>query len=507
MGESIKSASYDHLEKDGKESANKVIVEIDAGVYHEVNETQINEDIALLEEELARSGKRSYLLSRFVKKPNVFIWILAVLASISGFLFGIDQSLISGASLYIPGDLHLNDSEMSMVVGFTPLGAIFGAAIIMPVNEAIGRKYAIIFSAVLFTAGAILQAAAQSFGVLLAGRVILGSALGLVSGTVPAYIAENCAIKWRGGLVTLYQCMVAFGVMCGYVTAAIFNGVKGNWRYMLGSSVIYSTILFFGMLLMPESSRWLMQKGRKLDSYLVWKTIRGFETLDERTEFFIMERVILHEKDMAKGRWVFLDLFTRPRCLRAMAIAASYQFLGQQMSGINSIQYYQATLLEATGLSPQNAVYTSLIGGGAMFFSTIPVIFLIDRLGRRTMALTFIPGVCVGLFITGFSFQATNLGTRLGVYLTGMVWFTVFWSLGCGAGPWVVASEVYPTYLRSHGVSIAALSDWIGTFITTYPFQQMVRQSPPPPWVLEVKSALHLLDTSLNLLVSTNPTQ
>ena len=466
-------ADLERLEKAGDEPTGRIVIEIDAGVNYEVNETGINEDIATLEEELISSGKKPYILSRLVKTPNVFIWILAVLASISGFLFGVDQSLISGAAIYLPSDINLDTSQMSMVVGFTPLGAMFGALIIMPVNEVIGRKYTIICSAVLFTVGAILEAAAMSFGVLLSGRMILGAALGLMSGTVPAYIAENCAIKWRGGLVTLYQCMVAFGVMCGYVTAAIFAGVKGNWRYMLGSSVVYSTTLFIGMLFMPESSRWLMQKGRRLDAYLVWKTARGFETMHERTEFFVMERVILYEKDMAKGRWVAVDLFKRPRCLRAMAIAVSYQFLGQQMSGINSIEYYQATLMEATGLSPQNAVYSSLIGGGAMFLSTIPVILLIDRLGRRTMALTFIPGVCVGLFITGFSFLATSLGARLGTYLTGMILFTAFWSLGVGAGPWVVASEVYPSYLRSYGVSIAALSDWTGTFITTYPFQQM----------------------------------
>jgi MFS-type transporter involved in bile tolerance (Atg22 family) len=193
MSEMVKSATG-HLENE-KESIDKIVVEIDGGVYQEVNHTQIDEDIAALEEELVRSGKRSYLLSRFIKNPNVFIWILAVLASISGFLFGVDQSLISGASIYIPFDLNLNDSEMSMVVGFTPLGAIFGALTIMPVNEGIGRKNAIIFASVLFTVGATLEAVAHSFGVLLAGRIILGAALGLMSGTVPAYIAENCAIK------------------------------------------------------------------------------------------------------------------------------------------------------------------------------------------------------------------------------------------------------------------------------------------------------------------------
>ncbi|KAJ2980349.1 hypothetical protein NQ176_g2694 [Zarea fungicola] len=472
MSEFIKS-DICHVEQRNDQATDKIVVEIDAGVYYEVDEARINEEIAKLEEELVSSGKKPYLLSRIIKNPNVFIWVLAVLASTAGFLFGVDQSLISGASIYLPSDLNLSNSEMDMAVGFTPLGAIFGALTILPVNEVFGRRYAIILSAILFTAGAILQAAAQSFSVLLAGRVVLGVALGLVSGTVPAYVAENCAIRWRGGLVTLYQCMVAFGVMCGYVTAAIFNSVKGNWRYMLGSSVVYSTILFFGMLFMPESSRWLMQKGRKLDAYLVWKTARGFDSLDERKEFFIMERVILYEKEISQGKFVAKDLLFRPRCRRAMLIAVAYQFLGQQLSGINSIEYYQATLMRATGLSPQNAVYSSLIGGGAMFLSTIPVIFLIDRLGRRTMALTFIPGACVGLFITGVSFLATGLAPRLGLYLTGMITFTVFWSLGLGAGPWVVASEVYPSYLRSYGVSIAALADWTGTFVTTYPFQKM----------------------------------
>ena len=161
----------------------------------------------------------------------------------------------------------------------------------------------------LFTVGAILEAAAKSFGVMLAGRMILGAALGLLSGTIPAYISENCAIRWRGGLVTLYQCMVGFGVMCGYIIAAIFDGVKGNWRYILGSSVVFSVVLFLGMLLMPESSRWLMQRGKKLDSFLVWKHARGFELFDERKEFFIMERVILYEKDMSKGRWVLLIVY------------------------------------------------------------------------------------------------------------------------------------------------------------------------------------------------------
>ncbi|GJD05887.1 Inositol transporter 1 [Galdieria sulphuraria] len=375
---------------------------IDAGVYFEADDAKFKEELEQLERELMQSGKKPYFAARFFKEPKKFIWFLASLASIGGFLFGVDQSLISGASLYIPSDLHIDSSRMSMIVGFTPLGAIFGALIIMPTNDLFGRKYAIVIASILFTVGAILEADAHSFGVLLPGRMILGSALGLLSGTVPAYIAENCAVRWR-----------------------------------------------------------------------VWKHARGFDTYEERKEFFVMERVVLYELEQARNRLVLLDFLRRPRCLRALIVAVIYQLGGQQMSGVNSIEYYQASLMEETGLTAQKAVYSSLIGGGVMFLSTIPAIYLMDRLGRRSLTLTLIPGVCIGLFITGFSFQATALGVRLGIYLWGMITYTIFWSSGLGPGPWVFASEVYPTYLRSYGVSIAALCDWTGTFITTYPFKQM----------------------------------
>lgn len=447
-------------------------VEIDEGKYIEVDDAQISSDLVTLEAELVASKKKPFLASHWLKSPQAFVWYLAILASAGGFLFGIDQSLISGASLYITDDIALTTSELSMVVGFTPLGAMLGALCLMPINDTFGRKGAIIISTVIFTVGAIMEAAAMGYAVLLTGRIILGVALGLLSGTIPAYISENCPVKWRGGLVSLYQVMVGFGVMCGYVVAAIFNSVKGNWRYILGSSIVFSTILFCGMITLPESTRWLMKRGRKRDAYQVWKYVRGFDQ-DERLEFYVMEQVVLYEKERTKGRWVFLDLFFRPRCLRAVTTAVVLALICQQMSGINSIEYYQASLVEQAGLTAQDAVYSSLVGGGAMFFSTLPAIILMDRWGRRTLILSTIPGAVIGLFITGFSFLGNTLGVRLGLYFWGMVTYTCFWAPGLGAGPWAFASEIYPTYLRSYGMSLAALCNWTGTFITTYPFAKM----------------------------------
>lgn len=464
-------ADHEHWEKVADDGP--FVVQIDEGELFEVDDVRIDQEITELDNELIASGKRPFFAARFLKRPEVFIWYLAALASVGGLLFGVDQSLISGAALYIPNDLNLDEHQMSMVVGFTPLGAMFGALILMPTNDIFGRKWAIIISSLIFTAGGILQAAAQNFGVMIAGRVVLGIALGLLSGTVPAYVSENCAVKWRGGLVSLYQVMVAFGVMCGYVIAAIFNSLPGNWRYVLGSSLLFSTILLVGMLTLPESTRWLMRRGRKLDSFHTWKHARGFETIEERREFFIMERTLLYEQEMSQKRWVALDLITRPRCRRAVLIAVTFSLLCQQMSGVNSIEYYQASLVEQAGLSDQNAVYTSLVGGGVMFLSTIPAIYLMDRLGRRTLTLSLAPGVFAGLLITGFSFLPTQFGLRLGIYFWGMITYTVFWSPGLGPGAYLFASEVYPTYLRSYGMSLASFCNWTGTFVTTYPFQQM----------------------------------
>ncbi|KAH3661426.1 hypothetical protein OGAPHI_006833 [Ogataea philodendri] len=471
---SIESQEKHDVEHVEDENDNNVcMVQIDAGKYLEVNHTSIAQQIDALDEELLASGKKPFLASRWLKKPDKFIWYLASLASVGGLLFGVDQSLISGASLYLPHDLNLDSSQQSMVVGFTPLGAMGGALTLMPLNDIFGRRGTIIISSIVFTVGAIMEAAAQGFAVMLVGRIVLGLALGMLSGTVPAYISENCARKWRGGLVSLYQVMVGFGVMMGYVIAAIFNSVKGNWRYVLGSSVVFSTVLFFGMLTLPESTRWLMKKGRKLDAYQVWKHARGLDSIDERQEFFIMENVVLYEKEKSQEKWLFLELFGTKRCLRAISVAVTCSLICQQMSGVNSIEYYQATLVQAAGLSPENAVYSSLVGGGVMFLSTIPAIYLMDRLGRRTLTLSLIPGIAIGLIITGCSFLADNLGVKLGLYFWGIITYNMFWAPGLGPVPYLLSAEVYPTYLRSYGMSLASFCNWTGTFITTYPFQYM----------------------------------
>lgn len=257
-----------------------------------------------------------------------------------GLLSGVDQSLISGANLYMPSSLHLNTKQVSLVSSGVPLGAVGGALMLGPLNEAVGRRMAIIVSLVLYTVGAALEVGAINFGMMVAGRIILGLGVGLEGGTVPVYVAESVSRKSRGNLVSLYQFMIALGEVLGYVIAAIFVNVKsGSWRYMLGSSLLFSTVMFVGIFFMPESPRFLMHKGRTTKAWHVWKQIRGEEP-EARKEFFVMkhsvaEELAVQQQGKATKRFVWMDFFTVPRARRAIIYANVMVFLGQ-FTGINA---------------------------------------------------------------------------------------------------------------------------------------------------------------------------
>ena len=189
---------------------------------------EIDEEIALLDEELRLNPIKHGFFSPVInfKDPRHFTWLLVAFASMGGLLSGIDQSLISGANLYMPQSLHLDVQQVSLVASGVPLGAIGGALLLGPTNEAVGRRMAIIISLILYTIGAALEAGAINFGMIVAGRVILGLGVGLEGGTVPVYVAESVARKYRGNLVSLYQFNIALGEVFGYVVAAIFVNVK-----------------------------------------------------------------------------------------------------------------------------------------------------------------------------------------------------------------------------------------------------------------------------------------
>ncbi|PNP45253.1 hypothetical protein TGAM01_v209122 [Trichoderma gamsii] len=442
---------------------------------HEVN-AFIDDMDAQLE---AAGGLETSIFNIKFRDPRHFTWLLVAFASMGGLLSGLDQSLISGANLFLPKDLGLDSRQNSLVNSGMPLGAVGGALLLSPANEYCGRKWAIIISILLYTVGAALEAGSINFGMIVAGRVILGLGVGLEGGTVPVYVAETVERRIRGNLVSLYQFNIALGEVLGYAIAAIFLKVPGNWRFILGSSLLFSTIMFVGMLFLPESPRWFMHKGRVLDSYKVWKRIRGTESPESREEFYIMansvkqEDVVVNE-GAKNSRFPWMDFFTVPRARRALIYANIMILLGQ-LTGVNAIMYYMSVLMNQIGFDDEKATYMSLVGGGSLLIGTIPAIFLMETCGRRFWAITMLPGFFIGLVLIGVAYQIpidTNLQAAEGLYLSGLIIYMMFFgSYACLT--WVVPSEVYPTYLRSYGMTTSDALLFLASFVVTYNFTAM----------------------------------
>ncbi|KAH7469754.1 hypothetical protein FOMA001_g14091 [Fusarium oxysporum f. sp. matthiolae] len=441
---------------------------------------EIDELIDDMERQLDESGglNKGFFQIQFAN-PKHFTWLLVAFASMGGLLSGLDQSLISGANLFLPDDLGLTEHENSLVNSGMPLGAVGGALLLSPANEYFGRKGAIIISIILYTIGAALEAGSINFGMIVSSRVILGLGVGLEGGTVPVYVAETVERRIRGNLVSLYQFNIALGEVLGYAVGAIFLNVPGNWRYILGSSLLFSTIMFFGMLFLPESPRFLIHQKRHLDAYKVWKRIRGIEDRESREEFYVMSASVISEENaVAEGaknhRFPWMDFFTEPRARRALVYANIMILLGQ-LTGVNAIMYYMSVLMNQIGFDKKESNYMSLVGGGSLLLGTVPAIFLMERFGRRFWAITMLPGFFIGLVLIGVSYQfdvKTQLQTVEGLYLSGLIIYMGFFgSYACLT--WVVPSEVYPTYLRSYGMTTSDALLFLASFVVTYNFSAM----------------------------------
>jgi sugar porter (SP) family MFS transporter len=434
-------------------------------------------DVALARLEEQSQGIKRPKLEVSFSSPAVFTYVLVGFASLGGLLSGLDQSLISGANLYMPKDLHMSDNQASLANSGMPLGAVAGALILSPSNEYLGRRNSIILSCILYTIGAALEAGAINFGMMFAGRFILGTGVGLEGGTVPIYVAECISSKVRGNLVSLYQLNIAFGEILGYAVAAMFVSVKGNWRYILGSSLVFSTIMLIAMFFLPESPRYLMLKNRELEAYVVWKKIRGFDSYESKAEFLGMKETVMVENDeqSSANKYPWMDFFTNPRARRAIVYANIMVFLGQ-FTGVNAVMYYMSVLMQAIGFNDKDSVFMSLVGGGALMLGTIPAVLYMEKFGRRYWANTMLPGFFIGLLLVGIGYQIPiDKHQRLaeGLYLTGIILYMGFFgSYACLT--WVIPSEVFPTYLRHYGMTTSDANLFLCSFIVTYNFTRMM---------------------------------
>ncbi|XP_024864787.1 proton myo-inositol cotransporter isoform X2 [Kryptolebias marmoratus] len=334
----------------------------------------------------------------------VFVYVLAAFSALGGFLFGYDTGVISGAMLMLKRELDLSALWQELLISSTVAAAALSALLGGFLNGLFGRRVCILLASCCFTVGGVVLSSAPGKEALLAGRLIVGVGLGVASMTVPVYIAEASPPHLRGQLVTVNTLFITGGQF----TASLIDGAfsymcRGGWRYMLGLSVVPAALQFLGFLFLPESPRWLIQRGLTQKARRVLSQIRGNQNIDEEYDS-IKNSIEEEEKDSGGDGPVIWRMLTYPPTRRALLVGCGLQMF-QQLSGINTVMYYSATILQMSGVRDDRlAIWLAGLTTLTNFLFTLLGVWLVERVGRRKLTLGSILGTCLSLSLLAIGF-------------------------------------------------------------------------------------------------------
>ncbi|XP_016113486.1 proton myo-inositol cotransporter-like [Sinocyclocheilus grahami] len=416
-----------------------------------------------------------------------FVYTLAFFSALGGFLFGYDTGVVSGAMLLLKREMNLSSLWQELLVSVTVGAAAVSSLAGGYLNGLFGRRVCILLASFIFSAGGIILSVAHSKEVLLCGRLTVGLGIGIASMTVPVYIAEVSPSELRGQLVTINTLFITGGQFVASVVDGVFSYLPHDgWRYMLGLSVVPAALQFLGFLFLPESPRWLLQKGDTQNARLVLSRIRGGVNVDE--EYESIRSSIEEEKIDAGEGPVLWRILTFAPARRALIVGCGLQMF-QQLSGINTVMYYSATILQMSGVQDdQMAIWLASATAFTNFLFTLVGVWLVERVGRRKLSLASILGEDSNTAIDTINLvllRCSN-GTQesAGVFwaynycptsyswivLLGLVLYLAAFAPGMGPMPWTVNSEIYPLWARSTGNACSAGVNWICNVLVSLTF-------------------------------------
>ena len=385
------------------------------------------------------------------------------ITALGGLLFGYDTGVVSGALLFLKSSYGgLSSFQEELVTSLLLVGAMIGALVAGRVSDAIGRRPAVLITALIFVVGVLLAAFAPALPALLLARVVIGLAVGSASMVVPLYIGETAPPHIRGAMVSLNQLAITIGILVSYLVDFGLAGTR-NWRLMFGLAAIPALLLFVGMLFQKESPHWLVKRGRTDEARKVLSRLR-YNPDDVDREITEVRKV---GEIPTRG---VRDLFARNiRPLLAIGVLLA---IFQQITGINTVIYYAPSLLHGAGFGANAALLANVVIGVVNVGMTVVSISLLDRVGRRKLLLSGTAGMAVGMFLTAISFtQGSDLkGPMAIVGVLGLLIYTGSFAIGLGPVFWLIIAEIYPLAIRGAAMSVATLANWAANFAVTISF-------------------------------------
>lgn len=402
-----------------------------------------------------------------------FIWlyIVAIIASLGGLLSGYDTGVISGALLFINESWDLSESLQGIVVSSVLIGAVIGAATNGILADMFGRKKVIIATAVIFILGSILCGFAPNVYVLIISRIFVGLAVGIVNFVIPLYLSEISPKAVRGTLVSLYQWAITAGILFSYFINAAFAQAVFNWRWMLLAGVLPGLVLLVGMCFMSDTPRWLISKGKDDAAQKVLKKIEP--DVDIESEVKEIKRTLKLNDRTSGEKFRFRKWMIMP-----FVVGIGIMF-AQICTGINTIIYYAPTIFKVAGFdSNLNAIYATTGIGVVNFLMTIVAVFFTDRLGRKPLLYFGLTGVMLSLAALGcaFAFESA-LGSNLKYVAVGsLVTYIICFAMSLGPIGWILVSEVFPLKIRGIAMSICTVSNFAFNFFVVGSFPILIHK-------------------------------
>ncbi|AFJ60671.1 MULTISPECIES: sugar porter family MFS transporter [Bacillus] len=400
-----------------------------------------------------------------------FLRTIILVSTFGGLLFGYDTGVINGALPFMAEADQLNLTALTegMVASSLLLGAAIGAVFGGRLSDYNGRRKNILILAVLFFAATLGCTLAPNVSVMIISRFLLGLAVGGASVTVPAYLAEMSPAESRGRMVTQNELMIVTGQLLAFTCNAIIGNVLGDtshaWRYMLVIAALPAVFLFFGMLKVPESPRWLVSKGRKEDALHVLRRIRNEEKA--KSELAEIESAFHKEAEMEQA--AFKDLAV-PWVRRIVFIGIGIAVV-QQLTGVNSIMYYGTQILKDAGFETKAALIGNIANGVISVLATFVGIWLLGKVGRRPMLMTGLIGTTAVLLLIGVLSVVLKGSPALPyVVLSLTVTFLAFQQGAVSPVTWLMLSEIFPLRLRGLGMGVTVFCLWIVNFLVGLTF-------------------------------------
>ncbi|QUW20183.1 sugar porter family MFS transporter [Agrococcus sp. Marseille-Q4369] len=389
--------------------------------------------------------------------------VISIVACFGGLLFGYDTGVINGALQPMSAELGLEALTEGIVTSSLVFAAALGALLGGRVSDGVGRRSMLIALAVLFFVGTFVVVLAPGFPAVVVGRVLLGLAVGGASTVVPVYLAELAPFEIRGSISGRNEVAIVSGQLAAFVVNAVLGStlghVDGVWRIMFAVCALPAIALFVGMLRMPESPRWLAERGRRDEALAVLRSVRASERAEAELEH-IEARVAAGVAPRGRAR---LRPLLADRWLRRVLLVGVGVGVAQQLTGINAIMYYGTAVLEESGFDRSAALIANIAPGIIAVVGGLVALRLMDRIDRRTTLLTGLALTTLCHALIGIASIALEPGDpiRPFVLLALVVAFVGAMQTFLNVATWVYLSEIFPLRVRGLGIGVAVFAHWL----------------------------------------------